>query len=314
MKTNELCMALSVALLAAAGCERGGAAPSASEGGAHARAMAEYSAGRLDKATEGFAAAVRENPADAEARFQLAVLLQDYKRDYIGALASYRDYSMLAPSSDKSPIAAERAAQCERLVAAEIAKKANLADVSGMMKELEETKAKLAAAEKNAAESGKALAEAKTRAATLEREIAGMRRTLALMREGPEETAGAAPRIVPGAGAAADDGGAASAALARPPAAAAGQDEERGPIVLNEEAKALFEEEEREAAAAGVGNGSSILPKNERWHVVGEGETLSEIAKKYYGRKSAWRKIQDANKTTVPQDGKVRAGDRLLIP
>ena len=45
-----------------------------------------------------------------------------------------------------------------------------------------------------------------------------------------------------------------------------------------------------------------------------EGETLGEIAKKYYGRKSAWRKIQDANKTIVPQDGKVRAGDELTIP
>ena len=267
---------------------------------------------------------MKENPADAEARFQLAVLLQDYKRDYIGALACYRDYTMLAPDGGKSPIAAERAAQCERLVAAEIAKKANLADVSGLTKELDETKAKFAAAEKNAAEGEKSLAQAKERIAALEREIAGMRKVLASLRDGPEETAGAKPQPQrvesPASAAAADDerGERPRAAPVAVIADGAKDDDARGPIALNEEAKALFEEEEREAAAAADGQdgagGSALLPKGKRRHVVKEGETLGEIAKKYYGRKSAWRKIQDANKTIVPQDGKVRAGDELTIP
>ena len=49
-------------------------------------------------------------------------------------------------------------------------------------------------------------------------------------------------------------------------------------------------------------------------HVVQEGETLGMIALKYYGRKSAWTRIQDANKAKVSSDGNVKAGVALDIP
>ena len=47
---------------------------------------------------------------------------------------------------------------------------------------------------------------------------------------------------------------------------------------------------------------------------VQEGETLGMIALKYYGRKSAWIRIQDANKAKVSSDGNVKAGVVLDIP
>ena len=52
----------------------------------------------------------------------------------------------------------------------------------------------------------------------------------------------------------------------------------------------------------------------QRLYTVQEGETLSVIAQKFYGRKSAWKDIQKANKATVSSDGNVKAGQVLVIP
>lgn len=305
------------------GCD-GGGSPLKRRDAAYEKAMADYSAGRIEAATESFIAAVKTNPANADAWFQLAVLMQDFRKDCIGALACYRVYNMLSGESDKSGIAAERSAQCEAVLAGEIARRANLADVSGMMKELDAERAKAAAAVKDAAADAKARAIAEKRADTLEKEIASLRKILSAMRDVPEED---------GAGAHVRHGTTSGA-----PAAGAGDDDDGGPVVLNPEAKALFEEEEGASASNSVepaGGSAAVRPNMEtaprpasgasgtsvatqeipkRWHVVQEGETLGEISKKYYGKKSSWRKIQDANKAIVPQDGKVRAGVKLQIP
>jgi nucleoid-associated protein YgaU len=49
-----------------------------------------------------------------------------------------------------------------------------------------------------------------------------------------------------------------------------------------------------------------------RFHVVLRGQTLSDIAKQYYGAASKWTKIRDANPSINPN--KLQPGTRLLIP
>lgn len=350
---------LAAALLAASGCERRAASHPGRETEAYRKAIEAYTAGRIDEAARRFQAAVKADPSNSDARFQLAVLQQDVKHDFISALAGYGDYLLLAPDGEKTSIARERMTQCERLFAAEVAKKANLADVSGMKEELAAAKAKLAEKEKAAADAEKSLEEAKSRLATLERETAQLRSVIAKLREGPDETDSAPPpgRTAPFAK---DDGSVdddEAKAPRRPAETAASEDAKASPVTLNPEAKALFEEEEREAAKEkpkqahpektekeqdGSGKSGTVDPGKgkqdraeksflqllaspdgkdgadkapaTRRHTVEEGETLGEIAKKYYGRKSHWRKIQEANKTIVPQDGRVKAGQELVIP
>jgi nucleoid-associated protein YgaU len=54
--------------------------------------------------------------------------------------------------------------------------------------------------------------------------------------------------------------------------------------------------------------------KTQRFHIVRRGETLSDIAYKYYGSASNWRKILEANGLEPKDAKKLRPGTKLIIP
>lgn len=54
--------------------------------------------------------------------------------------------------------------------------------------------------------------------------------------------------------------------------------------------------------------------KPQRFHIVRQGETLSEISYQYYGSAGKWRKIFEANRTTLKDANVVRSGTKLIIP
>ena len=51
-----------------------------------------------------------------------------------------------------------------------------------------------------------------------------------------------------------------------------------------------------------------------RTHRVAKGETLSDIAEKYYGKRSEWQRLREANKETVPDPDNLKIGQVLVIP
>jgi len=54
--------------------------------------------------------------------------------------------------------------------------------------------------------------------------------------------------------------------------------------------------------------------KAERFHIVGKNETLSEIARQYYGSAGKWQKIYNANRSTINNPNTLRPGTKLIIP
>ena len=50
-----------------------------------------------------------------------------------------------------------------------------------------------------------------------------------------------------------------------------------------------------------------------RYHVVAEGESLYTIAARYYGSGHQWRRIQEANASSL-DDWQIRPGMKLLVP
>jgi len=279
--------------------------------GLYKSAMDDYRAGRIDAAVEGFRRAVRKDPANASARFQLACLLQDAKADYLEAFCAYREYLAQHPKSDKAKLATDRLARCELELAKKLADKHGLSDKGAFVKENASLKSDLRAAE--------------TRLATADKETESLRaRVKALLAERERLLL-----IVKGV----------EASL---PVSA------NKPSV--KEAKDLLEEDSSEIdrikmstdvaalrmeASEEVSDRSSLLPVNTgnlvrvvkeddvppkvarqipETHLVQEGDTLYGISKRYYGRLSVWKRIRDMNKGLISSDNRLHVGDTLKLP
>lgn len=62
------------------------------------------------------------------------------------------------------------------------------------------------------------------------------------------------------------------------------------------------------------GSSSTADAKAGRTHTVAKGESLSRIAKRYYGDAKQWRKIFDANKDKIENPDLIFPGQVLKIP
>ena len=62
------------------------------------------------------------------------------------------------------------------------------------------------------------------------------------------------------------------------------------------------------------GGGSSTAPSAERTYTVKQGDSLSKIAKQFYGDVKQWRKIFEANKDQISNPDRIQPGWVLKIP
>ena len=329
-KNSSALVLLSAALLAWPGCGRLREDRDFSrerEDSAYRAAIADYRAGRLDAAAKGFAKAIRKNPANASARFQYACLMQDAKKDYLEAACAYREYLMQQPESDKAKIARDRLALCERELAKALAERHGLLGDDASAKEIAALKKDLSAAEARAASAERELAESREKFRSLsgehERLVAAVKGTGAdesfvrrtdmadiktLLDEedeeapkGTDETA----REVASLKAEETEETAVGASLLPKQTA---DDRAR-----RDAAQAMREVQAEEARAAAE-RAAAEKEKRPPTYVVQEGDTLYKIALRFYGRVSAWRRIRDANKATISNDGRVKAGQSITLP
>ena len=300
-------------------------------------AMAEYQAGRLESALKGFKKACAADPTNASARFQLACLLQDGEKDYLGAYCAYREYLLQKPQSEKAKLAGDRMVACEREVAKILASKYDLNAIEkeaqvteGLRKALEASKAQIAKQQKS-------LGESTRRIAALESETARLKNLLRAEGDGasgkPENPADVKAEV-----GADDDAPPSADSLSEAKRLLAEDETDEAPTDVSE-AKALLTEEpepppmiaqapdakkRREAAAAAKRaeeerfkelRGLKHEPHPADGHyVVQEGDTLYKIAIRFYGRREAWRGIREANKAIVSMDGRIKTGQRLKLP
>ena len=55
-------------------------------------------------------------------------------------------------------------------------------------------------------------------------------------------------------------------------------------------------------------------PEVIREYTIEPGDTLSGIAKKFYGKGGDWKKIYEANKTKIKNPDLIYPGDKIIIP
>ncbi|MEP7127678.1 MAG: LysM peptidoglycan-binding domain-containing protein [Chitinophagales bacterium] len=55
------------------------------------------------------------------------------------------------------------------------------------------------------------------------------------------------------------------------------------------------------------------VPETRREYIIGPGDTLSGIAKKFYGKED-WKKIYEANKNKINTPDLINPGIKIIIP
>lgn len=313
MKSKVLAL---LALLALTACDRVRREEIRREQGdrLYRSAMDDYQAGRLDAAVVGFQRVVREDPANASARFQLACLLQDAKHDNLGAFCGYREFLMQHPEDDKAELAKDRLAQCERELAIELSSKYGLNNAGNALQELDALRRDLKAANQRAAKAEKGFADSQARVLSLSEERA---RLLKMVKE-TESAEVVAKDVRPSVKEVKD-------------LLEELDDDEGDRIQMSNDVAALRTEEKEDLAissallpapapkaeskpAAKDEHKENALPKRPDTYIVEDGDTLYGISKRFYGSVSAWRKIKDANKAVISADNRLRAGDTLRLP
>ena len=297
----------------------------------YAAAMAELQAGRIDSAIKGFQDVVHEEPGNGNAHFQLAALLEDVKKDYLGAMIHYRLYCLIRPESEKTAVALDRIKGCETRYAVDAMTKAGVE--SKISAELEALRAEHR-------QCGKKLAKVSDELEIANRKIASLEKTVEMKAKMLEKANGIA-----------DDSGVAAAPKKslKPTDAQLLDDDDDGPRISSSEIKnlrAMLDEDERtakppslsaapsqddtnvqqpktKAAASKSTVGNPFMKKDDRkeqkrlipeTYTVEEGDTLMRISAKFYGTNRKWRDIRDANRTIISPDGRVRVGQVIKLP
>jgi LysM repeat protein len=305
----ETLLFLSAALLVAVGCDSRARQSEAGDRSSalYSSAMADYAAGQLDSAVKGLEKVIRTDPANAAARFQLATLMQDARGDYLSALALYRAYLFQCPTSEKVSLARERAQRCEQQFVRELLQKHG---GSNDLLVVEKGDLKLACRQKDEEIARlKAALEKMTDACLAgKRENERLRRMVSSIGEG-ESTA--------------------RPSIASEKELLELEEETVDRVKLSADIKNLIAEEKTELEAPPMPAAPKKAPvaapqpppsprgkveAKPATYVVQEGDTLSKLAIRFYGRRSAWRAIRDANKTVISVDGRITAGSTIVLP
>jgi len=288
--------------------------------GAYQAAMADYKAGRVDQAIAGFEKVIHDDPANASARFQIACLQQDLRKDFVAAFCNYREYLLQHPESDKTGLAKERLDVCERELARSLAAKHGLNQAASLAKEAETARAELKTSEQTRAKLEKDLAAATQRIAALE---ADRKRLVSVMKADTdrEDVKPAAPKPNDVKALLEEDDERDGDRIKMSRDVAALRLEEKSEVesassILPEQPETAKAQRDaaRAARAAQKAKADALHEKKPETYVVQPGDTLSLIALRFYGRKQAWLKIRDANKALISTDGRVRVGDTIRLP
>lgn len=308
-------------------------------------AMEDYRAGKIDEAIKGLEEVCSQDPTNVSARFQLGCLLQDGSKDFLGAVCAYREYLLQSPDSEKAPLARERIAMCERALADQLADKFGInavADENRRSHKLQEDLKKAETARKKLEKDNAAIMQrVKKLNQDLERYKSFMPDRHAVADEadvGAEDIA-AAKRELDEAQAIDSDHVASEIVEAKlhtpeTPAEALAPDEiadakkllaeepepEAAVIAQSADAKAkreAAERAEREAKEKENARLAALMPKTEARpdkYTVRKGDTLFGLATRFYGSNAYAKNIREANKAVISTDGKLKAGQVIILP
>lgn len=283
-----------------------------------AEALAAEEQGNISAAEALYEQLLQRDASLALAHLNLAMLQHDSRKEYIEAIHHYRMYLALQPKSEKAPLVQERLAAARTLLAAQLAAERIAIESRAVAAERDELRTKLSAADKRVAEANKALDARTKEMEELKRQVARLTTLVETLKSSEEEAAKAHAAELAAARKAAEE---AKKALEADPEPSV--DDEIAAV--RADALRMIAEEDggiqaqnaatREAIAELKGEETiAATPTPGKRYLVRPGDTLSKLSREAYGNAAGWTRIRDANRSTTNPDGRLRAGETVIIP
>lgn len=264
--------------------------------------------GDLDGAIRAYEEALLDSPRLASAQLHLALLLQDYRKDYMSAIYHYHQYELLRPDTEKKALIRDRTRICEQLLLAQMLSRGDVAisrEQQRLVAENEKLNQRLSQVEGEKA----ALLDQKN---GLEKQLSEQKleterqRRLAERLQLPGETDesrehSVLPRLD-------TSGGTPTPPMTAPPSPG---HLTTGPDITS---SLLPRHESRPEAHPADPPGPADTHAAPRTYVVQPGDSLFAIAEHVYGDPMQWKKVRDANRDRIGAEGRLRVGQVLTIP
>jgi tetratricopeptide (TPR) repeat protein len=254
--------------------------------------------GRRQEALAAFLKVIDKRGDDApESHLEIGLLYQQYINDPLSAIYHFKKYLALRPNSPQAPLVKQRIDACIREFARTLP--AQPLDSSAQRVDL------IAAMDKLKVENE-----------LLKQQVADLK---AGRETNPLETVstnGSAETAANGGAPAADDNkfsfnvntGSLPTVRTQPARPAPGIPPPQSPAPRNAAAPPRREAQTAQTAPA------TPASRTARKHTVAKGDTLMNLALRYYGNRSKWRDIYAANRGVMKSEGDLRVGMELVIP
>jgi nucleoid-associated protein YgaU len=326
MKLNSVLLTAGCALLVACvGCEKESAADIARRERADTLrndARTAEAQGDLVAAEAFYRQLLVVTPSDADVHLSLANLSHDNRKNYLNALYHYQRFLDLQNDSEKAKMVNDRINVARTLYANQVAADIVAREQQALANERNELQAQLSEQQKKIAGLNKQLTDRDGQIEELQGEIKRLNRLIDQLKTIEAETrASHAAQIEQARKELAD-------ALEKKPAPANTPTDERvksimaeADDILNEvdggvsKQKDTIDEALREKAEGATDEiPITATPTAGKRYLVRPGDRYAALAREAYGNAAQWRKIRDANRSTTNPDGRLLAGDTILIP
>lgn len=314
-------MMLCAAALAGAGCDDDGVSErerSERSDALFAEAMAAEGRGDVAGAETLYRRLLTQNGAMASAHLNLAILQHDARKNYVEAIHHYQAYLDLQPESEKAGMVRERLAAARGLLATQLAADVVAREQRALEAERDSLKAQIRALEGSAADARR-LAETKDKEIeALKSRIDGLQKLVDALKTSESETRTSLEAEVAAAREAAAKAEAEAKEATEPGSAAE-------IAAIRALSKQMLEEPDGGQAAINAATRKAVegavdaaplsaTPVPGKRYTVRPGDTLSRLAREAYGNAADWVRIRDANRSVTNPDGRLRAGDVIVIP